>query len=102
MTEAENDIGTALMRLRQAFARHGIPCPDVLEYSDQEKAYRAMAPLRHALGPHVWAMDASARSYGEAMLAGFTLRMEARKIERPGTGVDLDDGMSGRVFRDKL
>jgi hypothetical protein len=36
------------------------------------------------------------------MLAGFTMRMEARKIERPGTGVELDDGISGRMFRDKL
>lgn len=102
MTDLENDIGTALMRLRTAFAKHGVPCPDVLEYSDQRKAYEAMVPLRHGLGPTNWVMDGDANPFGEAMLAGFKLRMEARKIERPGTGAELDDGVSGRIFRDDL
>lgn len=101
MTEIENDIGTALMKLRNAFAKHSIPCPDVLEYSDQGKAYRAIPELRHALSHHVWVMGKDAKPYGEASLAGFTLRMEAREVERPGTGVELDDGISGRIFQDK-
>lgn len=98
MDDIENDIGTALMRLRQAFARHRIPCPDVLEYSDGSKAYKAMIPLRHALGPANWGMMQSSGTVGEASLAGFSLRFEPRKIEYPGTGEQLDDGVSGRVF----
>lgn len=100
MDDVENDIGTALMRLRSAFAKHGIPCPDVLEYSDAAKAYEALPPLRAALGPAFWVMDARAKPYGEASIAGFTMRFEARAIERPGSGSELDDGVSGRVFWD--
>lgn len=102
MDDTINDIGTALMRLRAAFAKHNIPCPDVLEYSDQDKAYKAVSMLRRAVGPAQWVMCEDAKPYGEACLAGFTLRMEARTIERPGSGQELDDGLSGRVFRDKL
>lgn len=100
MNEIENDIGTALMRLRQVFARHHIPCPDVLGYSENEKAYDALIPLRHAIGPTFWAMDMEALPLGEVSMAGFTLRFNAKKIERPGTGEELDDGVSGRIFRD--
>ena len=100
MTDVENDIGTALMRLRQAFAKHDIPCPDVLEYSDGAKAYKAMIPLRHSIGPAHWGMTNKANPVGEVSLAGFSLRFEPRKIEYPGTGEELDDGVSGRVFRD--
>lgn len=100
MQEVENDIGTALMRLRQAFARHNIPCPDVLEYSNQEKAYAALAPLRHAIGPANWGMTPAANTLGEVSLAGFSLRFEPKSIEWPGTGEQLDDGVSGRVYKD--
>jgi hypothetical protein len=102
VTDLENDIGTALTRLRYAFAKHGVPCPDVLEYSDCRKGYDAMVRLRHGLGPVNWVMDGDANPFGEAILVGFKLRTEARKIERPGTGEELDDGISGRVFRDDL
>jgi hypothetical protein len=102
MDDIENDIGTALMRLRQAFGKHGIPCPDVLEYSDGAKAYKAMAPLRHALGPANWGMTSASNPVGEVSLAGFSLRFEPRKIEYPGTGQQLDDGVSGRIFKDDL
>ena len=98
MADLENDIGTALMRLRTAFAKHDVPCPDVLEYSDYRKGYDAMVKLRHGLGPMDWVMDGDANPFGEAMLAGFKLRTEARKIERPGTGEELDDGVSGRIY----
>lgn len=100
MSDAANDIATALMRLRQAFARHNIPCPDVLEWSDAGKAYKAIPALRHAVSQATWTMDTASRPYGEMSLAGFTVRFEARKIERPGTGEELDDGISGRVFWD--
>lgn len=102
MNDVENDIGTALLRLRQAFAKHNIPCPDVLEYSDSAKAYKAMVPLRHGLGPAAWGMTSSASPIGEASLAGFTLRFEVRKVEYPGTGQELDDGVSGRIFRNDI
>lgn len=98
------DIAAALYGLRRAFASHGIPCPDVMEYSDAKKAYEAMPALRHAAS-HLstqWVMEPNAKPWAEMSLHGFTLRFEARKIERPGTGAELDDGVSGRVFRDKL
>lgn len=98
--EATNDICTALMRLRQAFAMHNIPCPDVLEWSDAEKAYKAIPALRHAVSHATWAMGQTGSPYGEMSLAGFTVRFEARKIERPGTGTELDDCISGRIFWD--
>lgn len=98
--EAANDICTALMRLRQAFAMHNIPCPDVLEWSDAAKAYDAIPRLRSAMSQVTWAMDSKASSYGEMSLAGFTVRFEARRIEHPGTGDQLDDGISNRVFGD--
>lgn len=98
MDEIENDIGTALMRLRAVFAKHKIPAPDVLEYSNQKAAYAAIPPLRHAIGPTCWAMACDATPLGEVSLAGFTLRFQARQIERPGTGAELDDGITGRAF----
>lgn len=99
-----SDIAEALYRLRRAFARHGIACPDVLEYSDPERACEAMPALRHAASNYTttWAMDPAAKPWAEISLHGFTLRFEARKIERPGTGTELDDGVSGRVFRDDI
>jgi len=99
MDDIENDIGTALIRLRQAFAKHKIPCPDILEYSDGAKAYKAIIPLRHGLGPANWGMMSSAAPVGEASLAGFTLRFEPKKVEYPRTGVELDNGISGRIFQ---
>lgn len=101
MGDIENDIGTALMKLRFAFRKHDIPAPDVLEYTNQKAAYDAISRLRRALGPTSWAMTSDAQPYGEACVAGFTLRFEARLVERPGTGTELDDGISGRVWRDK-
>jgi hypothetical protein len=104
MTETINEIAQALYRLRVAFAKHGIPCPDVLEYSDTKKAYEAMAVLRREASYQSaqWAMDASAKPYAEMSIHGFTLRFEARQIERPGSGVELDDGVSGRIFLDDI
>lgn len=76
--------------------------PDVLEYSQVSQAYDAMRKLRHCIGPAHWVMEQSAKSYGEVSIAGFTLRFEARKIERPGTGTELDDGITGRIFEENL
>lgn len=103
MDDVLNDIGTALMRLRAAFAKHNIPCPDVLEYSDTDKAYPAFQALRRSTAAHDpnWVMDQTAKPYAESSLVGFTLRFEARSIERPGTGVELDDGVTARVFMDR-
>lgn len=104
MSDVISDIGEALYRLRHAFMKHNIPVPDVLEYSDTGKAYDAMLPLRHAASHNAtqWVMDYQAKPYAEMCLHGFTLRFEARKIERPGTGNELDNGVAGRVFRDGL
>lgn len=93
------DIEMALFRLRQAFARHKIPLPDVLEYTDSRRGYEASMSLRLAARQHTnFAMDSSARPFIELSLAGFTVRFEARKIEHPGTGVELDDGETRHVF----
>ncbi len=99
-----DDIGRALMGVRRAFTKHNLPCPDVLEYSDPKRAYEAMPALRHSASYHAtqWAMDQAAKPWVEMSLYGFTLRFEARQIERPGTGAELDDGVSGRVFRDEI
>jgi hypothetical protein len=40
-TEALNDIGTALMQLRNAYRKHNIPIPDQLSYSDPVQAFNA-------------------------------------------------------------
>lgn len=98
MTDLENDIGTAFMRLRAAFAKHNVPCPDFLHYEDTEKAYQALQALRRGLGPVSWAMRPDGSPLGEVQIAGFTLQFAARSVERPGTGEELDDGISGRVF----
>lgn len=100
--EALQDIAEALYGLRRAFAKHGISCPDVLEYSDPSKAYEAVPWLRHALSHNAttWVMEPRANPWAEMCLHGFTLRFEARKIERPGTGVELDNGIDGRIFDD--
>ncbi len=100
MTDMENEIGTALVRLRQVFAKHNLPCPDVLEYSDTTKAYQSLQALRHQTGPMAWGMRSDASPVGELCLAGITLRFDPKYIERPGTGPELDDGVSGRVFPD--
>ena len=102
MSDAMKDIEAALFDLRQAFAKHKIPLPDVLEYSDSRKGYDASMRLRLASKQNAnWVMDQSAKPYAEMSLAGYTVRFEARKVERPGTGAELDDGESGYIFRDK-
>lgn len=101
MPHAAEDICTALIRVRAAFAKHNIPCPDILSYESQRKAYEGMRAVRMAIGPTIWAMDQDAKPYGECALAGFTIRFEAQMIERPGTGAELDDGLSGRIFMDR-
>jgi len=100
MKDMENKIGTALMRLRAAFAKYGVPCPDFLVYDDTAKAYRAMQMLRHGLGPAAWGMRSDASPVGECVIGSFTIRFEPQTIERPGTGAELDDGVSRRVFFD--
>lgn len=100
MTDFENDIGTALMRLRAAFAKHDVPCPDLLQYSDPEKALEAIRHARHMLGPNNWAMTKTGAAMGEYLIAGFSLLYKPQLIERPGTGMELDDGITYRVFSD--
>jgi hypothetical protein len=96
------DVARALYGLRTAFAKHNIPCPDVLEYSDPQKAYQAIAPLRVSLSYNAtqWVMTPDAKPWAEMSLEGFTVRFEPRKIERPGTGGELDNGIDGRIFYD--
>ena len=100
--ELTKDVSRALYALRTAFAKHNIPCPDVLEYSDPRKAYQAVIPLRKSLSYHAtqWVMTPDAKPWAEMSLEGFTLRFEPRKIERPGVGVELDNGIDGRIIRD--
>lgn len=99
MNDMENDIGTAIMRLRAAFARHRVPAPDFLEYEDAEKAEQARQMLRHALGPTHWTMNQQASPFGEICFSGMTLRFEPKIMDR-GNGPELDDGIEGRVFYD--
>lgn len=99
MSEAMDDIQQALFRLRQAFAKHDIPLPDVLEYTDSRRGYEASMRLRLAASQNAnWVMDQSAKPHVEMSLAGYTVRFEARHIERPGTGAQLDDGETGYTF----
>ena len=96
MTDLENDIGTALMDLRAAFAWHGVPCPDVLEYLDQAKGYEAAKTLRKSLGPTLWAIGPDAKPWAEVSFAGFTIGFEAKFIERRGSGANLYDPIPKR------
>jgi len=102
MSDAPNpidDISIALFELRRAFAKHNIPAPDAIEYMQISKGYDAVMRLRLAASQSAnWAMDATAKPWCEMSIAGFTIRFEARQIERPGTGLNLDDGESGYIF----
>jgi len=87
---------------RLAFAKHNIPAPDVLEYSDPAKIKKAMPALRNAASHNEmqWVMNAKAVPGAEMSIHGFALRFEARKLERPETGAELDGGVAGRDFYD--
>jgi hypothetical protein len=49
--EAINDIGNALLALRDAFEVHGIPVPDTLRWSDLKRADEAQKVLRSIPAP---------------------------------------------------
>lgn len=100
MEEAHRDIGNALMQLRVAYAKHRIPCPDVFEYSDPEKACDALVMLRGMVGPNFWVMDDKAARYGTVSICGFTMRFEPKHIEQPVTGLELYEGIFSRIFKD--
>jgi hypothetical protein len=73
--EAINDIGNALLALRDAFEDHGIPVPDTLRWSELKQAHKAQKILRSISAPGLgmghYRIDAGGRPV--LGIAGFVL-----------------------------
>ena len=74
MTDIENDIGTALMMLREAFCKHGLQCPDVVSYSDSINAVSTMRRLRGEIPMSSWEYSKRCEWIDQVNIAGFSLR----------------------------
>ena len=102
MDDLTNDIGTAIMRLRNAFAKHNIPAPDILEWSDGKKGFDAAVALRRVLEANHYTLSASGDTKANALVAGMTLRWEPREMSYPSEDYRLHDGTDLRAYKDTL
>lgn len=70
----EEDITNALMDLRHAFAKHDLPVPDGLTYSDPGEACKALATLRKGISRQHWVSTYSANPTIGLRLCGLTIK----------------------------